>query len=121
METYSWLVYSKEVDSAFCIWCIVFGHRFQALSKNSSKLEQLYCEPFWSWQQATSKLQAHHTNSHLHKYAALEYNDLVQLIQNGCRCVDLMINTAHARAVEANCAKLRQLSKFLSLSVYSVT
>lgn len=41
METYPWLAYSKEVVGAFCIQCVVFGHRFQVLSKNSSKLEQL--------------------------------------------------------------------------------
>ena len=103
IETYPWLAYSKEVDGAFCIWCVIFGHRFQALSKNSSKLEQLYREPFRSWGKASSKLQMHNTKSHVHKFAALEYDNFLQLIENVRKPVEQMISANHTTHLGAMC------------------
>ena len=56
LDRWSWLSYSKEVDGAFCVPCVLFGHQ---CGHNGTKLTKLYKEPLTNWQSATTKFEEH--------------------------------------------------------------
>ena len=53
LKTFNWLTYSKTLDGAFCINCVLFGGES---SHDSSKLEHLYESPFCNWNVVLKRL-----------------------------------------------------------------
>ena len=64
LDRWSWLSYSKEVDGAFCVPCVLFGHQ---CGHNGSKLTKLYKEPLTNWQSAVTRFEEHDKKSNFHK------------------------------------------------------
>jgi len=62
---FSWLVYSKILDGAFCLFCVLFGS--ETSERNSSWLKKLYREPYRNWKKALGNFREHENKSPIHK------------------------------------------------------
>ena len=56
----AWLQYSKVLNGAFCLPCVVFGRQ---LGINSSKVEKLVTSPLKDWSSAVTRLKMHNKSS----------------------------------------------------------
>ena len=65
LAQFSWLVYSKILDGAFCLYCVLFGS--QTSEHNSGKLKKFFKEPFTNWKQALRFFKEHQTKSPVHR------------------------------------------------------
>ena len=66
---YPWLVYSKYLDSAFCLPCLCFGIEF---GKNGSKLDKLFRSPLTFWTTAMAKFKQHSITYYVTKLSVVD-------------------------------------------------
>jgi hypothetical protein len=53
---YSWLCYSPSEDDAYCLSCLLFGHRF---SGKAARVQKLFSEPHCRWSGAANTFKQH--------------------------------------------------------------
>ena len=66
LESFLWLCYSPSTDGAFCISCVLFGHKYPT---RSIKVKKLFSEPFTHWPDAIPAFYRHQDSKlGLHSY-----------------------------------------------------
>ena len=103
LDSYPWLVYSRVLDGAFCVNCVLFGGES---CHNSSKLESLFRTPFHSWNKATTKFSDHSTKSQVHKTATLRASNFRACLENKAVPVNVLLNDQICKQVRLNREKL---------------
>ena len=63
LSKYTWLYYSKLLDGAYCINCVLFSGNAQ----NIGKMQQLSSVPFRDWKNAQKVFNQHENNSPHHR------------------------------------------------------
>ena len=87
---YPWLVYSKELDGAFCLTCVLFGHR---IGQNSSKLDKLMSSPITNWSSANQKFKSHEANCEINKTALVTMQHFLNVMNNKMKPIDQINNS----------------------------
>ncbi len=60
LDLFPWLCYSALEDGAYCLSCVLFGHRFPG---KSSRITRLVSSPFRYWNDAMSTFKRHARNN----------------------------------------------------------
>ena len=55
LEEFPWVCYSRREDDAYCLLCVLFGHKVVG----SSSLENLYRKPYRTWPTAVKTFKKH--------------------------------------------------------------
>ena len=100
-----WLVYSKLLDSGFCLPCVLF-------SKPSANVDAgvLVTRPLTSFNKACELLRKHSTQVKYHTNALKDMTCFLNTMEKN-HPVYSLANTAHARLVEQNRLKLKSIIK----------
>ncbi|XP_065069047.1 uncharacterized protein LOC135694297 isoform X2 [Rhopilema esculentum] len=77
LNDYPWLRYSKALDGAFCLPCVIFGRR---IGVNSSKVDKLVKSPFTDWSCAVTRFKSH-CKSDIHKTSLLTMQTFLNVKQ----------------------------------------
>ena len=104
LSEFPWLAYSKSLDGAFCLNCVLFAS--EESTHNGSKLNRLYRAPFRSWSNATSKFREHCEKSPLHRTATLMASHFRQCMEQKGKSIDLQVNELADQQVQKNREKL---------------
>ena len=102
-DRFPWLVYSRELDGAFCTNCVAFGGES---THNASKLLHLFTTPLTDWSKALLRLNDHATKSQVHETATLRSAQFRAFIHDKSKSVDVQLDSVVSGQVEVNRAKL---------------
>ena len=108
LDRFPWLVYSRCLDGAFCLACVLFGSRGVL---NGSKLDRLMQSPLVNWSNASCRMKDHEQKSEVHKVSMLRLQEFRKRMENKSVSVTRMIDTALKNRVEKNRAKLVPIVK----------
>ena len=104
LREFPWLAYSKSMDGAFCLNCVLFSS--SESGHNASKLDRLYRSPFKTWSNGPRKLCEFAEKSPLHKSATLKASHFKQCIEQKNKSVDLQLNSLLNKQIEQNRQRL---------------
>ncbi len=90
LSVYPWLAYSKELDGAFCLPCVLFGKQ---TGHNGFKLDKLYRSPLTNWVSATTKLSEHNNKSEFHRQANLLAVEFKKIHQEQAEPIDRQVSS----------------------------
>ena len=99
LDRWGWLSYSKEVDGAFCVPCVLFGHQ---CGHNGMKLNKLYKEPLTNWQSAVTRFEYHDKNSNFHKEAMAKSINFKSIMTKKSEGIDEQCNRILNERVQNN-------------------
>ena len=103
IQKFPWLAYSKILDGAFCLSCVLF--RSQGVL-NGSKLDRLMQSLLVNWSNACSRMTDHEKKSEVHKVSLLRMNEFKKAMENKTVPVNQALNTAVRSRIESNRKKL---------------
>ena len=112
LATYSWLTYSRHLDAAFCLPCVLFGRR---IGKNSLKLQRLVNSPFHDWSSAAKRFKEHEQASEIHKTSLLTMNIFLNVMKSKVKPVNQICNESVDKVVTGNMQKLLSILKTVIL------
>ena len=84
LQNYKWLQYSKVLDGAFCLPCMLFGHQ---IGVSPWKVVKLVGSPFKDWPCAVTKFKMH-SKSSSHQTALLTMQTFLCVKENKILSVD---------------------------------
>ena len=102
-SSFPWLVYSKFLDGAFCLYCVLFGGES---THNASKLNNLFRAPLNDWKSALRNLNSHCSRSLIHSTATLRATQFRSCMENKVQGIDVQLDNAVAKQIELNRQKL---------------
>ena len=108
LSEHPWLVYSKSLDGAFCLPCVLFGRR---IGLNCSKLSRLFKTPFTTWSTATKIFVEHERSSEIHHTSVATMNEFKRVMEGKIKPVSLILDNALQARINGNRAKLRPIIK----------
>ena len=108
LTSFTWLAYSKHLNGAFCIPCILFGNQ---CGHNSTKLVKLFKSPLTYWTSALTKLKKHEEKSQLHHAAMLQMDQFKTTAENVEKQVDVMMDTMRKTRINDNREKMKSIFK----------
>lgn len=101
---FSWLVYSKKLEGAFCKMCVLFAN--ETFGKGSSaKAGLLVNKPFIKWKNAIEYFKTH-SNADYHKLSTLRAEEFVKIIENKTFDVATQVDSFRKAQVIENRQKL---------------
>lgn len=103
LDRFPWLVYSRDLDGAFCINCVAFGGES---THNASKLSHLFKTPLTDWSKAIARFHDHVIKSKVHDTSTIRAGLFRAFILDKSKSVDVQLDSIVSRQVEANRAKL---------------
>ena len=112
LEKFTWLVYSRSLDGAFCLNCVLFGGES---SHNASKLQYLYSLPLTYWKTALQKFSEHEQKSPKHLTATLKASNFVSWIRNKTRSISVQFDATVMSQVNFNREKLKPIVEAIIL------
>ena len=95
LTEFPWLAYSRSMDGAFCLHCVLFSST--ETSHNASKLDRLYRSPFKTWSNGPRKLRT---------TATLKASHYKQCMAQKDNSVDIQLNSIVNKQIEQNRKKL---------------
>ncbi len=101
---FNWLAYSKSLDGAFCLTCVLFGATES--THNATKINLLFTKPFTNWSNAVRGFRDHTTKSPIHQTSTLRATLFRQCIENKVKRIDLHLNKIADEQVRRNREKL---------------
>ena len=105
-ERFPWLAYSKYLDGAFCLPCVLFG---RATSHNMQKLDKLFKSPLTYWTSASSKLKDHESKCTLHHYSMLQMDQLKSIMEKRQRPIEEIADSVRHARIRLNREKLKPI------------
>jgi len=103
-EKWEWLAYSKEIDGAFCKYCVFFSKDYVGKGSNQ-KIESLVSKPFIKWKDSIEKFTSH-SNTDYHRFCTLTADNFCK-IGTGEMCdVATQLNSHRQQQCEGNKAAL---------------
>ena len=102
---FPWLAYSKTLNGAYCVQCILFSHGKES-THNGSKLEQLYSLPFRIWSNGPRKFRDHWQKSPRHRTATAAIRCFRQEVANKSKAIDVQLNKIVDSQIKENREKL---------------
>ena len=112
LNAFPWLVYSKLLNGAFCIYCVLFGGES---NHNSSKLMCLYKTPFDKWQDAIRRFNHHAEKSQIHATATERALNFRSCMENRTTSLNIQYDVLTTRQVETNREKLKPIVEAVML------
>ena len=94
LKKYDWLVYSPQRDALFCLPCLLVSDDRSCKSDTN-----LIGEGLKYWRSASTKLKAHDTK---HKSKLVQYTQLVDLVKNPFKAIDVSMNALEASQIRQN-------------------
>ena len=108
LTRFTWLAYSKHVNGAFCVPCVLFGGH---CGHNSSKLVTLFKSPLTYWTSALTKLKDHEEKSQFHHAAMLQMDQFKTTVQRKEKQVHVMMDTMRKTRINNNREKMKSIFK----------
>ena len=105
LQSYKWLCYSPSKDGAYCLSCVLFGHRFPG---KAAKILKLFSEALTNAVYTFNKHTGHGTGAEMSLYAST-FPILHSIISQLCgvaQPIDLILDTNLRKEVEDNRKKL---------------
>ncbi|XP_057307823.1 zinc finger MYM-type protein 1-like isoform X2 [Hydractinia symbiolongicarpus] len=103
LTKFSWLCYSPKVDGAYCLPCVLFGHKF---SSKLSKIKKLFSEPFKYWPDACANFVKHESSTGLHAYTSATFTSFMANYFGNSQPIDVLLDTNHQKKITENRKKL---------------
>ena len=101
-QRYSWLVYSKECDSGFCLPCVLFAVR--------KSLGTLVTTPFNQWTKV-SKVCGKHEKHRYHIDAMVAYDNFLTTSQNLQKSIQVQIESKRGSMIKRNREIVKSVAK----------
>ncbi|KAL4148894.1 hypothetical protein QTP88_003037 [Uroleucon formosanum] len=100
LEKWEWLAYSKEIDDAFCKYCVLFGKNYVGKGSNQ-KVGSLISKPFIKWKGSIEKFTSH-SNTDYHRFCTLTADNF-RKVDTGEMCdVATQLNSYRQQQCEEN-------------------
>ena len=99
LQKFSWLTYSRFLDGAFCLPCVLFGQR---VGSNAAKLDKLMKSPFVDWSCASRRFNDHETKSDVHKTSVLTMHQFILVMENKVKSVSQIHDHVQNRLILAS-------------------
>jgi len=106
LQRWDWLAYSPSEDGVFCKFCCLFAGT--GGGKGSQDLGQFVKSAFSNWNKASQSFN-HHEKHEYHKRCQDAADFFRGVMQNKEQPIDLQVDTAAARQIEDNRARLRPI------------
>ncbi|XP_067029975.1 52 kDa repressor of the inhibitor of the protein kinase-like [Acropora muricata] len=109
LKRFPWLAYSKFLDGAFCLPCVLFGVQ---CGRNSNKLDKLYKTPLTLWTSAMSRFTKHASGKcEMHTFSVLAMDNFVRNMTRESVPIDQQINNLLQQQITRNREILKSLFK----------
>ena len=100
LNSYSWLVYSKYLDGAFCLPCALFA---KECGRNSNKLDKLVKSPLTFWTTAFQRLGSHSNGQcQTHNFSVIAMNNFIRSMRNEVVPIDQQLDTLRQQQISKN-------------------
>lgn len=100
LKQFSWLRYSKSKNGAFCISCVLFGHRFPS---KSGRIKKLYLEPLQSWNNALKDFRHHETTKNgLHEFTFPVFFNFCSQMKGKTQPIDVIMDSQLKEKIRKN-------------------
>ena len=106
LAKFPWLVYSRILDGAFCLHCVLFGGES---SHNTSKLQYLYSLPLTYWKTVLQKFSEHEQKSPIHLTVTLKASNFLSCMRSNTSCISVQFDTKVMSQVTLNREKLKPI------------
>jgi len=104
LKKWQWLAYTKEIDGAFCKYCVLFGKDYLGKGSNQ-KIGSLVSKLFIKWIDSIEKFTSH-SNTDYHRFCTL-IADNFRKVDTGEMCdVATQLNLHRQQKCEENRATL---------------
>lgn len=113
LETFTWLVYSKTEDGAYCKYCFLFSPK-QVGNVSSQNVGRLVIHPFKNWKKAVENFQ-HHQNLQYHRTAVIKADNFFAVSSGKTASIENQVDTARARQIQANQERIIPIIKTVIL------
>ena len=114
LQDFPWLVYSRYLDGAFCLPCVLFARQ---CGRNSAKLDKLVKSPLTFWTTAFNRLSNHANGKcSTHNLSVIAMNNFVRVMKQEVVPVDQQLNTI----LQQQIAKDRTIMAFGGEGVFLV-
>ena len=101
------LAYSKYLDGAFCLPCVLFGVQ---CGRNSNKLEKLYKSPLTLWMSAISRFTKHVSGKcEMHNFAVIAMENFLKNMTRESVAIGQQINNLLEQQIKRNREVLKSL------------
>ena len=94
LQQYPWLAYSKYLDGAFCLPCVLFG-------RNANNVGRLVKSPLTFWTSATGRFKKH-SHSETHNHAVLSMDNFVRVMRRQIVPVDQQLDNVMRQQIDKN-------------------
>lgn len=109
LKRFPWLAYSKYLDGAFCLPCVVFGVQ---CGRNTNKLDKLYKSPLTLWTSAISRFTKHASGKcEMHNLAVIAMENFLRNMRREAVPIDQQINNLLQQQINRNREILKSLFK----------
>ena len=104
LQQYSWLAYSKYLDGAFCLPCVLFGR--------GATVAKLMKSPITCWTSATSRFKKHSNGKcETHNTAVLAMDNFVRVMKRQIVPINEQLDTLLQQQIDTNRKILSSLLK----------
>ena len=111
LKRFPWLAYSKYLDGAFCLPCVLFGVQ---CGRNTNKLDKSYKSPLTLWTSAISRFTKHASGKcEMHNLAVIAMGNFLRNMRREAVPIDQQINNLLQRQI----SKIREILKSLFKTV----
>lgn len=109
LKRFPWLAYSKYLDGAFCLPCVLFGVQ---CGRNTNKLDKLYKSPLTLWTSAISRFTKHASGKcEMHNLAVIAMENFLRNMRREAVPIDQQINNLLRQRINRNREILKSLFK----------
>ena len=109
LKRFPWLAYSKFLDGAFCLPCVLFGVQ---CGRNSNKLDKLYKTPLTLWTSAISRFTKHASGKcEMHNFSVIAMDNFLRNMRRESVPIDQQINNLLQEQIKRNREILKSLFK----------
>ncbi|CAH3148962.1 unnamed protein product, partial [Pocillopora meandrina] len=109
LQDFPWLVYSRYLDGAFCLPCVLFARQCGC---NSAKLDKLVKSPLTFWTTAFNRLSNHGNGKcSTHNLSVIAMNNFVRVMKQEVVPVDQQLNTILQQQIAKNRTIMASLFK----------
>lgn len=109
LQDFPWLVYSRYLDGAFCLPCVLFARQ---CGRNSAKLDKFVKSPLTFWTTAFNRLSNHANGKcSTHNLSVIAMNNFVRVMKQEVVPVDQQLNTILQQQIAKNRTIMASLFK----------
>ena len=109
LKRFPWLAYSKFLDGAFCLPCVLFGVQ---CGRNSNKLDKLYKTPLTLWTSAMSRFTKHASGKcEMHNFSVIAMDNFLRNMRRESVPIDQQLNNLLQEQIKRNREILKSLFK----------